>query len=168
MEPPPSPAPRVGLLLGRLCLSIPTCTTPGPASVTSTLRHPSFSEKPSAERMAHPGREGGTELDTVSKTGNSTSSVSLPRLRFWEAVGVFLKKHNTPSQEFQQEKRGSPARLTCGAVLLGVHTAQPPTAQGWRRGEAGVGPAGSPGRGHWPRWAPRLAEQKHTHRRSGL
>lgn len=31
----------------------------------------------------------------------------LPRLRFLEAVGVLLEKHNTPSQEFHEGKRGS-------------------------------------------------------------
>lgn len=66
------------------------------------------------ERVVNLSHESGASFDTISKTSKSTRNVSLPRLRFSKAVGVFLKKHNTPSQEFHQEKRG---RLGMGSHL---------------------------------------------------
>lgn len=57
--------------------------------------------------MVYPGHKGGHNLTPFQKLVIQPEMFPLPRLRFLEATGVFLEKHNTPSQEFHEGKRGS-------------------------------------------------------------
>jgi hypothetical protein len=47
--------------------------------------------------MVNPGHQRGHNLTPFQKPAIQPEMFPLPRLRFLEAVGVFLEKHNTPS-----------------------------------------------------------------------
>lgn len=83
---------------------------------------PSPSERLLIERMVYPGHKGGHNLTPFQKPVIQPEMFPLPRLRFLEAVGVFLEKHKTPSQEFHEEKTWQPERPHLGICLVCEYT----------------------------------------------
>lgn len=78
-----------------------------PRQEACSLYQSSPSEELLIERMVYSGHKEGHNLTPFQKPVIQPEMFPLPWLRFLEAVGVFLEKHNTPSQEFHEEKRGS-------------------------------------------------------------
>lgn len=137
-----------------------------PRQEAHSLYQPSPSERLLIERMVYPGHKsgGGHNLTPFQKLVIQPEMFPLPRLRFLEAVGVLLEKHNTPSQEFHEEKRGSrKGRIwgsaccvsTCCSVFPRQQAEQGRAQSGccWLLWDLGYckGQGGSPGEGHTPR-----------------